>query len=143
MDNELRYPLTELTGDSVLRLSNAQGRTVAVFEGRVWITQENDLRDIVLARGESFTIDRPGLTLVQAFGHSKLMLLHSGHGRDELAAQPDAYELHRSARLQRSVEIGNALAAAAAALRRLLALPESRPARRPGAQPLRTCAAGC
>ena len=34
--------------------------------GKLWITLENDTRDIVLAAGDSYTIDRGGLTLVEA-----------------------------------------------------------------------------
>jgi len=142
MDHELRYPLTELTEGSLLRLCNAQGRAIVVFEGRVWITQEDDLRDIVVDSGGSFSVDRPGLTLVQALGPSRLMVLDPGATPTWPEGVPGAYELQQRARLERSVAIGRALATVFAALRRLLALPSPAAAMRPRAQPLRPCVAG-
>ena len=34
--------------------------------GAVWITQENDARDIFLTAGQRFTFDRPGVALIYA-----------------------------------------------------------------------------
>ncbi|HEU5294685.1 MAG TPA: DUF2917 domain-containing protein [Burkholderiaceae bacterium] len=141
MDHELRYPLTELTDGSLLRLCDAQGRAVVVFEGRVWITQENDLRDVTLDSGESFSIDRPGLTLVEALGPSKVMVLGVGETPASPQAMPSSFELHRRARLERSRAIGDTLAKAFGALRQWLALPPLRPTLRPAVQPLRMCTA--
>ena len=47
---------------------------IALVEGSVWITQQNDPRDIALDAGESFIFDRPGLAIVQALLTSKLQL---------------------------------------------------------------------
>ena len=116
MNNELRHPLTDLTAGSVLRLCDGQGRAIVVFEGQVWITLQDDPRDLVLAAGESFSIDRPGLTLVQAFRDSKLMLVEADPGTALLAAAPTSYELHQWARTQRSVVVADALAKGLAAL---------------------------
>ncbi len=49
-------------------IQNGKGITVKSLEGTVWVTLENDTRDIVLGPGETFTIDRQGLTLVAALG---------------------------------------------------------------------------
>jgi len=110
MNNELRHPLTELTAGSILRLRDAEGLAVVVFEGQVWITLQDDPRDIVLAAGESFSVDRPGLTLVQACRDSKLILAETEPHTAPLSAGPTSYELHQWARTQRSVAIGDALA---------------------------------
>ena len=47
-------------------MRDAAGYTVQCCAGTVWITQENDARDIYLSAGESFTFDRPGTALISA-----------------------------------------------------------------------------
>lgn len=49
-----------------LKVRDAAGCTVMCCAGTVWITQENDARDIFLTAGERFTFDRPGLALIRA-----------------------------------------------------------------------------
>ena len=49
-----------------LPLEDARGRIVTCVAGMAWLTMEGDTRDIVLAPGESFTVDRDGLTLIAA-----------------------------------------------------------------------------
>lgn len=130
MNNELRHPLTDLTAGSILRLCDGQGRAIVVFEGQVWITLENDLRDIVLAAGESFRVDRPGLTLVQAFRDSKLILVEGEPGTAPLLTAAGTYELYQRARAQRSAAVGDALTKGFAALRSAVAgafAPASKP----------------
>jgi hypothetical protein len=75
MGTSLRHPLTELPLGATLRIDDGRDRAIAVFEGQVWITQESDPRDIVIGPGESFTFDRPGLALVQAFRSARLTLM--------------------------------------------------------------------
>lgn len=55
-----------LTPGESLRLRDAAGHTVMCCAGTIWITQENDVRDIFLSAGESFTFDRPGTALISA-----------------------------------------------------------------------------
>ena len=137
MDNELRHPLTELKAGSTLHLRDQQGYAVVVFEGQVWITQDGDARDIVLAGGESFRLDRPGLALVQAMHDSKLMLLQA---RPRLAAlAPSSYALHQWAREQRSAAIGAAIGTAVAKGLAALHDATARPAKRPTSRPLTAC----
>ena len=140
MNNELRHRLTDLTAGSILRLHDGQGLAVVVFEGLVWITQSGDRRDIVLAAGESFSVDRPGLTLVQAFRDSKLMVVEAG---PQAAPGPAASstELHQWARAQRSEAIGDALAKGAAELRRVVAHAFTRTPKAPAPRPMTLCSA--
>jgi hypothetical protein len=49
-----------------LQLRDAVGCTVMCCAGTVWITQQNDARDIFLTAGQSFTFDRPGMALIYA-----------------------------------------------------------------------------
>ena len=43
-----------------LILNNAEGTTITVDAGCLWVTMERDPRDIVLLPGMSFEIDRTG-----------------------------------------------------------------------------------
>jgi hypothetical protein len=60
-------PTIELSRGNVVRLRGTRGTTVTARTGAVWITEEESPRDVVLAAGESFTLTRSGLALVQAF----------------------------------------------------------------------------
>jgi hypothetical protein len=40
----------------------------------VWITEENSRKDVVLEPGFCFRVDRPGLTIVQAFADASVSL---------------------------------------------------------------------
>lgn len=59
----------ELAPREILRLDGARGTTVRVTRGTLWLTLENDPRDVVLSTGDSFTIDRGGLTVIEAQGN--------------------------------------------------------------------------
>jgi DUF2917 family protein len=118
MNNELRHPLTNLSAGSMLRVRDGQGRAIVVFEGQVWITLDDDPRDIILSGGESFSIDRPGLTLVQALRDSKVMLVDADPHRAPL---PSSFELEQWARERRSEAIGDAVKRGLHGLRRAVA----------------------
>lgn len=77
MNTQLEHALTPLAAGRLLRIEAGQGRAVAVYHGQVWITQERDRRDVILGDGESFTLDRPGLAIVQALRDSTVLLLGS------------------------------------------------------------------
>jgi DUF2917 family protein len=51
---------------SMHRIENGKGTEVFCLEGPVWITQEDDPRDIVLSAGQSFVLDRKGVAVVFA-----------------------------------------------------------------------------
>jgi len=51
----------------IIRLRGRRGTTVTARAGAVWITEQDSPRDVVLTSGESFTLARPGLALIQAF----------------------------------------------------------------------------
>jgi hypothetical protein len=56
----------DLAPDELVKLDGARGTTLRVTRGVLWLTLEDDTRDVVLAAGDVFTIDRGGLTLVEA-----------------------------------------------------------------------------
>ena len=73
----------ELAPDELVKLDGARGTTLRVTRGRLWITLEDDTRDIVLEAGDVFTIDRGGLTLIEAQAKSTVCVLahHTGEIR--------------------------------------------------------------
>ena len=59
----------KLSHGDLVDLPDARGTTVRVTRGTVWLTQEHDTQDIVLRTGDVWTIERQGLTLVEAQGN--------------------------------------------------------------------------
>jgi hypothetical protein len=49
-----------------LAIRDARGAVLFVDRGEVWLTQERDSRDILLATGRWFRLDRDGTAIVQA-----------------------------------------------------------------------------
>ena len=56
----------ELAPGELIGLDGARGTTLRVTRGLLWVTLERDIRDVVLSVGDVFTIDRGGLTLIEA-----------------------------------------------------------------------------
>lgn len=72
----------ELAPGELIRLDGARGTTLRVTRGRLWLTLEHDVRDVVLSAGDVFMIDRGGLTLVEAQGGATVCVL--AHHVDEV-----------------------------------------------------------
>jgi hypothetical protein len=49
----------------LLVLKDRIGSRVTVRRGQLWITQENDARDIILHSGDSFILERAGKAILQ------------------------------------------------------------------------------
>jgi hypothetical protein len=63
-----------LNRGQTVKLQDAVGSIICAREGTVWITEENSRKDVVLEPGACFRIDRPGLTIVQAFADASVSL---------------------------------------------------------------------
>ena len=59
---------------SLLRIDGGRGVLVYVREGEIWLTQEGSTEDHVVGTGQSFRVDRGGITLAQAFQRSVVSL---------------------------------------------------------------------
>ena len=66
MDINLRSARVHLAKDQFLTLSEVDGVEIGCETGSLWITQDNDPRDVVLATGERFMPDRAGKVIVHA-----------------------------------------------------------------------------
>ena len=74
MKLELASGALRLARGQTLKLTDTAGGTICAREGTVWITEENSRKDVVLEPGFCFRIDRPGLTIVQAFADASVSL---------------------------------------------------------------------
>lgn len=76
MNRNHRWTCTtvRLAREGLLSIDDGRGLHLKVAAGAVWLTQQDDRRDVVLREGESFVIDRPGRTPVQALDSSELRL---------------------------------------------------------------------
>lgn len=74
MKLELVSGALRLARGQTLKLTDGIGSTICAREGTVWITEENSRKDVVLGPGNCFRIDKPGLTLVQAFADAQVSL---------------------------------------------------------------------
>ncbi len=88
----------DLAPGELVQLDGARGTALRVTRGVLWITLQDDVRDVILAAGDTFTIDRDGLTLVEAQDMATVcvMAMHAvdvrrGAGRPGLAARIAAW----------------------------------------------------
>ncbi len=68
MNIELKAGAVKLSPHQTLRLREAAGSIVCAVEGAVWITEENQPRDIVLEAGKCYRLRHAGLAIVNALG---------------------------------------------------------------------------
>ena len=65
---ELQSGAVQLGPDQTLKLRDGVGATVCAVAGTVWITEENQPRDIVLATGNSYRLRHRGLAVINPLG---------------------------------------------------------------------------
>jgi len=64
----------QLVRGQAVPVRDAKGRTVRAHAGRVWITEENAIRDVVLEAGESFSLAHSGLAVIEAFSDASISI---------------------------------------------------------------------
>jgi hypothetical protein len=67
----------------LLRIIDGKGLLVQATAGRLWITEEGNRRDIVIAGGESFRLERNGVALVHALEASGVVMT-APHDRERV-----------------------------------------------------------
>jgi DUF2917 family protein len=63
-----------LPARAIHRIEDGEGLEVTALSGAVWITQARDARDVILARGQSFILDRKGRTVVYALKEAAIVI---------------------------------------------------------------------
>jgi hypothetical protein len=66
MQIELSAGAVRLAPNQTLRVVDGAGSTVCAVEGAVWITEENDPRDIVLEAGHCYRLKRAGVAILNS-----------------------------------------------------------------------------
>ena len=65
---ELKKGNVKLGPNQTLRVVDGEGTTVCAVEGAVWITEENQPRDIVLQPGACYRLRQRGVAIVNSLG---------------------------------------------------------------------------
>jgi hypothetical protein len=63
-----RLGALRLGPNQTLKVVDGAGSTVCAVEGSIWITEENQQRDVVLERGACYRLRERGLALINALG---------------------------------------------------------------------------
>jgi hypothetical protein len=63
-----------LAWEHPLTVSDGKGTCITARRGAVWITIDDDLRDIVLESGESFLLEKSERVIVQAIGKAEVVI---------------------------------------------------------------------
>jgi hypothetical protein len=79
MQHVLEVRPVNLPERSVHRIEGGKGLQITAVAGTVWVTQADDPRDITLARGHSFILDRKGLAVVYALSDAAILVGPAGH----------------------------------------------------------------
>ena len=75
MRNDLMLDSKTLAKGRIRRVHRPLGRRVECVTGTLWVTQDGDLRDIILAPGDAFAFDQRGDALISALDDSRFLLL--------------------------------------------------------------------
>ena len=70
MTLELKKGAVKLGPNQTLKVVDGQGSTVCAIEGSVWITEENQPKDIVLQPGGCYRLRRRGIAILNSLGGS-------------------------------------------------------------------------
>ena len=73
--NDLHPASIALHKGEIQRVSGHLGQRIEALAGCLWITMDNDPRDIVINAGEGFSVDRSGETFISAFDDARFVLL--------------------------------------------------------------------
>jgi hypothetical protein len=65
---ELKSGAVKLGPNQTLKVVDGEGTTVCAVEGAVWITEENQAKDIVLQPGACYQLRRRGTAILNSLG---------------------------------------------------------------------------
>jgi hypothetical protein len=62
-----------------LEVTHALGTSIVCLAGSIWVTLDNDMRDMILHAGQSFKVESSQRVLIQALDTANIRLIES-HG---------------------------------------------------------------
>ncbi len=65
---EMKQGAVKLGPNQTLKVVDGAGSTVCAVQGSIWITEENDARDIVLSPGGCYRLRHRGVAVVNSLG---------------------------------------------------------------------------
>ncbi len=65
-------PTFNLKARQIVRVADLHGARIACRQGTVWITQDGDVADTVLERGQWFETAKPGQILIYGLGAAEV-----------------------------------------------------------------------
>lgn len=71
----LQYITQEIAKNGIVEVQQPLGVTIECLEGSVWVTLDNDARDVVLEVGQTFVVDRNQRTLLLALTAARVRLM--------------------------------------------------------------------
>jgi Protein of unknown function (DUF2917) len=124
--SDLDRVLEPMRRHELKRIDDGQARTLVLSSGVIWLTQDGDREDHVLAAGESFAFEPGRAAVVQALTDSSLLIVGQRDSGEGPRAWPmTALELHAQARQLRNEQWHRVADAAFALLRKLWARARS------------------
>ena len=76
--------VVEMAAREAVTLQNVRGATVRVTRGIVWLTQQDDGKDVILRVGDNWTVERDGATVLESQDGDALVCV-VGHRLDEVS----------------------------------------------------------
>jgi hypothetical protein len=73
--SDLNGAAIHLRKGEVHRIPKGRGQRIEAISGSLWVTIDNDLRDIFVATGEGFTLGDDDKTLISALADSRFVVL--------------------------------------------------------------------
>lgn len=70
----------DLPGGTLVPFPSMPGERVRVMYGRVWLTEEGNARDAILASGEEVSLHSRGLAVVEALGPARIEWIEPARG---------------------------------------------------------------
>jgi Protein of unknown function (DUF2917) len=72
---DLNRSAINLHRGEVHRIRRGRGQRIEALSGTLWVTIDNDLRDIFVAAGQGFSLDSESPTLISAVDDSRFLVL--------------------------------------------------------------------